>query len=269
MERIFDENEKLKRAEELYFRRNNKEMISSKNVHVKPNKVKGKFLFHILLMFNIALFVFVIQNKDYVFSKEFIVNVESYTSRVIDEIKQKLYIEEINENNSATNNTYNESIVSNDGLEDVIINQPTESSLSLMEDDVKNLKLIYKFTNPIAGVVSSEFGSRESKYQNVKGYHTGIDIAAETGTPIVASMEGIVEEVSSQGDYGKHIKIRCNNVITLYAHCSEIFVKKGQIVGLGQKIAAVGNTGNSTGPHLHFEIRIDDRFVDPGKVIKF
>ena len=73
MERIFDENEKLKRAEELYFRRNNKEMISSKNVHVKQNKVKGKFLFHILLMFNIALFVFVIQNKDYVFSKEFIV----------------------------------------------------------------------------------------------------------------------------------------------------------------------------------------------------
>ena len=138
MERIFDENEKLKRAEELYFRRNNKEMISSKNVQVKQNKVKGKFLFHILLMFNIALFVFVIQNKDYVFSKEFIVNVESYTSRVIDEIKQKLYIEEINENNSATNNTYNESIVSNEGLEEVIINQPTESSLSLMEDDVKN-----------------------------------------------------------------------------------------------------------------------------------
>ena len=55
-------------------------------------------------MFNIALFVFVIQNKDYVFSKEFIVNVESYTSRVIDEIKQKLYIEELNENNSVTNN---------------------------------------------------------------------------------------------------------------------------------------------------------------------
>ena len=60
-------------------------------------------------MFNIALFVFVIQNKDYVFSKEFIVNVESYTSRVIDEIKQKLYIEEINENNSVTNNTYSSS----------------------------------------------------------------------------------------------------------------------------------------------------------------
>ena len=82
-------------------------------------------------------------------------------------------------------------------------------------------------------------------------------------------MEGIVEEVSSKGDYGNHIKIRCNNVTTLYAHCSKILAKEGQIVGRGQKIALVGSTGNSTGPHLHFEIRIDNRFVDPGKVITF
>lgn len=68
---------------------------------------------------------------------------------------------------------------------------------------------------------------------------------------------------------GKHLKIRCNNVTTLYAHCSEIFVKEGQIVGQGQEVAKVGNTGNSTGNHLHFEIRVDDRFVDPGKIIEF
>ena len=61
--------------------------------------------------------------------------------------------------------------------------------------------------------------------------------------------------------------IRCNNVTTLYAHCSNIFVKEGQIVAQGQPIAAVGSTGNSTGPHLHFEIRVDDRFVNPSKVI--
>ena len=96
-----------------------------------------------------------------------------------------------------------------------------------------------------------------------------VDIAAESGTPIVASMEGIVDFVSSEGDYGKHIKIRCNNVTTLYAHCSKIFVKEGQIVAEGQKIASVGNTGNSTGPHLHFEIRVEDRFVDPARIIKF
>ena len=84
---------------------------------------------------------------------------------------------------------------------------------------------------------------------------------------INASMEGIVELVSKEGDYGKHLKIRCNNVTTLYAHCSNIFVKEGQIVAQGQPIAAVGSTGNSTGPHLHFEIRVDDRFVNPSKVI--
>lgn len=82
-------------------------------------------------------------------------------------------------------------------------------------------------------------------------------------------MQGIVELVSSEGDYGKHIKIRCNNITTLYAHCSKIYVKEGQIVAQGERIAAVGSTGNSTGPHLHFEIRVNDRFVDPARIIDF
>lgn len=68
---------------------------------------------------------------------------------------------------------------------------------------------------------------------------------------------------------GKHVKIRCNNVTTVYAHCSKILVKEGQIVAEGQEIAKVGSTGNSTGNHLHFEIRVDDRLVDPGRVIDF
>ena len=82
-------------------------------------------------------------------------------------------------------------------------------------------------------------------------------------------MEGIVELVSSIGDYGKHMKIRCNNVTTLYAHCLSISVKEGQIVAQGQEIGKVGSTGNSTGPHLHFEIRVEDRFVDPSKIVIF
>lgn len=68
---------------------------------------------------------------------------------------------------------------------------------------------------------------------------------------------------------GKHLKVRCNNITTLYAHCSEILVKEGQIVGLNQEIAKVGSTGNSTGNHLHFEIRVEDRFIDPAKIITF
>ena len=68
---------------------------------------------------------------------------------------------------------------------------------------------------------------------------------------------------------GNHIKIRLNNVTTLYAHCSKIYVHEGQIVAVGQEIAEVGSTGNSTGPHLHFEIRVDDRYIDPTRIIEF
>ena len=167
--------------------------------------------------------------------------------------------------------SFDEIKVEDDEKNNVVENKPeiSISSINEMEIDVLNLKSAYKFINPLKGIVSSGFGARESEYQNVTGYHTGIDIAANSGTPIVASMQGIVELVSSEGDYGKHVKIRCNNVYTLYAHCSKIFVKEGQIVAEGQKIASVGNTGNSTGPHLHFEIRVEDRFVDPARIIKF
>lgn len=66
---------------------------------------------------------------------------------------------------------------------------------------------------------------------------------------------------------GNQIRIRNNNVTTLYAHCNDILVKEGDIVSSGQVIGTVGNTGRSTGPHLHFEIRVDDRCIDAGKVL--
>ena len=75
------------------------------------------------------------------------------------------------------------------------------------------------------------------------------------GKIIVASMEGDVTLVSSEGDYGNHIKITNGEVTTLYAHCSKIYVKEGEHIVQGQQIAEVGATGNVTGPHLHFEVR--------------
>lgn len=265
MERIFDNNERLKRAEELYLRRN---MTGSGNSKEKVNKKrKNSISFHILLMLNIVMIVFAIKNSEFVFSSNFLNKVNEYKNYSVLKIKE-FFIgssEEVADKK--------DEVIVEDTVEEkeVIVEHSVNSSiLSQMDEDIKNLKAIYKFICPIkGGSISSEFGSRESSYQNVSGYHTGIDIAVKTGTDILAGLEGIVTLVSNEGDYGKHIKVRCNNVTTLYAHCSKIFVKEGQIVGLGQKIAEVGNTGNSTGPHLHFEIRIDDRFVDPGKVITF
>lgn len=284
MEKILNDEEKIRRAEEIYYRRNNQAYPVRKKEDKKNKNVKYKLLLNLLIMFNLAVIVFCIQNKEFIFTKEFIEKMDEYNSNATGKILN-VFDSFLKEDDENTNNVINnaENTLITDGNQNILEVQNvtnennntqndyenTISSINEMEMDISNLKAAYKFINPLQGTVSSGFGARQSKYQNVTGYHTGIDIAADLGTPIVASMEGIVELVSSEGDYGKHVKIRCNNVYTLYAHCSKIFVKEGQIVARGQKIANVGNTGNSTGPHLHFEIRVEDRFVDPAKIINF
>ena len=111
---------------------------------------------------------------------------------------------------------------------------------------------------PAKGEISSFFGKRWGKT------HKGIDIAADMGDNIVAADEGTVIFSGTQESYGKVIIIdHQNGYTTRYAHCSKLYAKKGECVGRGDLIAAVGNTGNSTGPHLHFEIRRDNTALDP------
>lgn len=82
-------------------------------------------------------------------------------------------------------------------------------------------------------------------------------------------MEGTVTLVSNEGEYGTHVKIVNKDITTIYAHCSKILVKKGAKIKKGQKIALSGNTGKTTGPHLHFEIRRSTRTVDHALVLNF
>lgn len=289
MERILNDEEKIRKAEEIYFRRNNQIYpLTNKKQEKKTKIFKDKFLLNLLIMLDLAIVVFCVQNSEFIFTKEFLETLDTYNNKAtekiissfsnffndevsdIEESGQESDIQNIQTTETESQNTREEMVEENTNQN--IEQNKTEistSSINEMELDIQNLKAAYTFVKPLNGSVSSVFGARESKYQNVTGYHTGIDIAADKGTPILASMQGIVELVSNEGEYGKHVKIRCNNVYTLYAHCSKIFVEEGQIVAEGQKIANVGNTGNSTGPHLHFEIRVDDRFVDPAKIIKF
>ena len=276
MEKILNDEEKIRKAEEIYFRRNNQTYQTNKEKG-KTKNIKYKLLFNVLIMFNLAVIVFFVQNKDFIFTNEFIEKISEYNSNATGKTLEVFAFILSDKENDNMQNQINENTIIEESqtiMENPNVNiennyENSVSSINEMEMDIKNLNAAYKFCNPLKGTVSSGFGARESKYQNVTGYHTGVDIAADLGTPIVASMEGIVELVSSEGDYGKHVKIRCNNIYTLYAHCSKIFVKEGQIVARGQKIANVGNTGNSTGPHLHFEVRVEDRFVDPTKIINF
>lgn len=128
--------------------------------------------------------------------------------------------------------------------------------------DINGIKLA---TLPVTGTISSRYGV-SSRIR--KSNHTGLDIAATTGTPIKVMADGVVTNASYSGSYGNLVKVdHGNGVETWYAHTSKMYVKKGQEVKAGDEIATVGSTGNSTGPHLHLEIRLNGEHINPQKYV--
>ena len=141
------------------------------------------------------------------------------------------------------------------------------TSSSESEDDVTYIKKRVSFVKPLDnGTITSRYGLRQAT-AIVSGNHKGVDIGAKYGTDIKAAMDGQVTVVSDEGDYGKHVKIVDGDVSTIYAHCSKIVVSQGDFVKKGQKIAEVGSTGKSTGPHLHFEIRRNNLSINPEEIL--
>mgnify|MGYP002513907152 CR=1 FL=1 len=121
-----------------------------------------------------------------------------------------------------------------------------------------------KMILPLEGEITSEFGSRIHPVDGDLRFHAGIDIAAPTGTPIYAAYEGEVIKAEYDEWNGYHIKLQHeNDIMTVYCHCDELKVKKGDKVNAGDVIATVGSTGSSTGPHLHFEFRINNISYNP------
>lgn len=112
--------------------------------------------------------------------------------------------------------------------------------------------------------VSSEFGYRIGPITGEAGIHTGLDLAADYGTEIKAAADGKVVDASWDNSYGNYIKIQHdNNTVSIYAHCSSLCAEEGEKVESGDVIARVGSTGDSTGNHLHFEIRKDNIRINP------
>jgi len=121
---------------------------------------------------------------------------------------------------------------------------------------------------PTKGWLTSYFGMRKSPYTGRPKKHEGLDIAANTGTPVVATADGVVARIETSSGYGKTVILDHGyGYRTLYAHNSKFLVKRGQKVSRGDKIAEVGNTGRSTGPHVHYEILLNGVPVDPRKTL--
>lgn len=148
----------------------------------------------------------------------------------------------------------------------------------IAEKDVKNsrcyafstekipLSLTVKFTSPVNfGIITSNYGKRlDPITKNTKAIHKGIDIGTNIGEDIYSVLPGNIKLAEYFGGYGNCIIIDHGNEIrTLYAHCQKLNVNSGEFINKGQKIATVGSTGRSIGPHLHFEIKINETNLNP------
>lgn len=130
---------------------------------------------------------------------------------------------------------------------------------------VKSLPL----ANPVPGKsISSSFGIRKDPFNGRRAMHSGIDFRGKYGTPVLATGNGTIVKAGRKGGYGKVVEIRhSSGFVTRYAHLRRITVKKGQKVSRGQKIGTVGSTGRSTGPHLHYEVRIHGKAANPRRYL--
>lgn len=289
MERVLSQDERIRRAEELYERRKNQKenrISTTVNIDNRGNKVTKKLILQFITCLILYTIFYAIKISPNILSKdimykisdilEYDINInEIYNSIYKYNYKKDEYMEPQNENNEEKNEQLIEdtlAISDNSSNEEKIVEETLlqdSSSITQMDVDAEFIKQNYSIIKPLTGEITSRFGLRNPTVQTVPKYHTGIDIARVTGAVIVAAMDGTVELVSSQGDYGNHIKITQGEVSTLYAHCSKIYVTEGEQISQGQEIAEVGATGNVTGPHLHFEIRRNNQYVDPDLILQF
>jgi len=146
-----------------------------------------------------------------------------------------------------------------------------EMSFQELEEVVESRKSLWASTPsiwPTSGWLSSRFGKRISPFTGRRQMHRGIDIAARPGTPIIAPASGVVTTYRFNGGFGRYLKLNHGyGIETHYGHLSKAAVKVGQKIKRGDVIGYVGNTGLSTGPHLHYEVFVNKVSVDPMKYI--
>ena len=284
MERVMSVEERIRRAEAIYEKRKQGENRPITKVSInnqkKDLKLLKKMIIQILICMTIYFGIYMIYNNKYVFSEDFIKKANEILSydtnfkEIYESVKNQIqsWISIINNDEKIQeedNNNGQEGIGGAEEkieTENTVENQVTE--ISQEEKDIQDVKNTTTFIKPVEGVISSQYGRRDTATGSVPKNHTGTDIAAVTGTKIKSSTEGEVVLVSEEGDYGKHLKVQIGEISIIYAHCNQIYVKQGEKVVQGQEIAEVGSTGNSTGPHLHFEIRISERTVNPQLILE-
>ena len=284
---------------------NSRKELNIKNRVSEKKKTTKKLLMQIFVCLVIYVAFYSITNRDYIFSDNFKNDVNVFLKdktkiyAIYENSKEFVnsrILHQNEEENNEVNNVNEQTIDDTNNIEEQQIENTSEQQelqsenigganeskeqtdttntdntenveKSQMEIDADKIKSSISFINPIEGRITSTFGWRNPTVSTVPKYHTGLDIAAVSGTVIKSATDGKVIMASSKGDYGNHYQIQINDVIIIYAHCQKLYLKEGDSVVQGQEIGEVGSTGNSTGPHLHFEVRIEDRKVDPQLIL--
>lgn len=288
MEKTMSVEEKIRRAEEIYNRRNGNNSYRYNVKEKKRPSLMRRMIKQIIMCFIIYGVFYVVTNREYFLSREFQNKVEQVASQneLLENGYQWIkgywdrYINSSDVNgednanseqlqNEEENNKEEEQTESVQNVEGVSENDTNEENIggsteelpennnqneeiaqnaekTQEEIDVEEIRNTISFITPITGTISSTFGWRTPTTSTVPKYHTGLDIAASTGTVIKSATDGKVILASSQGDYGKHYKVQINDVVIIYAHCSKLYLNEGDEVKQGQSIAEVGSTGNST-----------------------
>ena len=286
MEKTLSVEEKIRRAEEIYARRHEQDIKSGTTLYLhgkekKDIKLFKKLVLQIVVCLLIYLVVHTIQNNNYIFTQDFINKTKELLSHDTD------FGEIYNNLNGALSDFFNKQKEVNNESEkqedniggaseeisqenNTVVEEKKEEPQVLTEEEqkIQTIKNTTTFIKPVEGTISSKYGGRNPTTSTVPKNHTGTDIAANLGTKILSSTDGEVILALTEGDYGNHLKIQIGDVILVYAHCNKLLVKQGDKVIQGQEIAEVGSTGNSTGPHLHFEIRLNNETIDPEKILE-
>ena len=277
MEKAMSIEERIRRAEDIYNRRYGNSYYSSYRSSSKEKKGSSllkRFIKQIIICLLVYAVFYVTANREYFLSNEFRNKAEEFASqneilkstynyivgyvdkyfnsnnendnnqkenKEIDSNSQEQNQENgvIDNNSEKTNETEQNIGGSNEGIEE-------EPQRTQEEIDVEEIKSKMNFIIPVEGTISSTFGWRNPTSSKVPKNHTGLDLAAPTGTIIKSATDGIITMVSSYGDYGKHYRIQNDDVTIIYAHCSKLYLNEGDYVTQGQEIAEVGSTGNST-----------------------
>ena len=157
-----------------------------------------------------------------------------------------------------------ENVIENINVKNITDNQEVQGIQNIQNENINN-KNFGKILWPVkSGRITSKFGNRNHPVLKSVKFHRGVDIAVSLGTPVYAGIRGIVTFAGKRGNYGNLVEIKGSDGIKVrYAHLSKIDVVAGQRVSDGEKVAETGNTGMSTGPHLHYEIIVDESPVNP------